>query len=113
MCMHPEESYVLIGNTLSCQRCEEDAAVPAPAPVEQAADFQLLPHPTALTPEVEAEVTAAVELLAARTAAADCEGRREDALALRLALQVIRNITGRVARPPVTPSGRPRLTLVA
>lgn len=110
MCTHPEESYVLVGNVLSCQRCEEEPAGAAPAPPP---DFQLLPHPTVMTPEVEAEVAAAVELLAAQTAAADCEGRREDALALRLALQVVRNVTGRVARPPVTPSGRPKLTLVA
>lgn len=112
-CMHHEDSFILYGNTLVCQRCEEEAAVQAPV-VDDTGVFMtncnMLPTPVPVMSEEEAEeVETTTSILTTRAASADCQGRREDALALRLALHTIRHLSGRMT--PVI--GTPKLRLVA
>lgn len=118
ICSHSEDNFILYGKALVCQRCEEEAVVAAPVVdttgAYSSADFALLPVASPVLTDVEAyEVETVAGVVSSRVDKAEVEGRKEDALALRLALQTVRNLTGRIARATPVAGVRPPLRLVA
>jgi hypothetical protein len=116
-CTHPEDHLILYGNALVCRSCEEEAAVAAPVVdttgAFETADFQFAALSPVLTDAEAEEVETVASVVKSRVDKAHVEGRKEDALALSLALQTVRNLTGRIARTTPVQGIRPPLRLVA
>lgn len=103
-CMHPEDSFVLVGKALVCGACRKRP--PRTRALELGSDLRLpLPVAVPVLSDLEVEEVEVVsQVVSSRAARAACEGRREDAEAMQLALQTVRNLSRRM-----TPAGGIRI----